>query len=794
MSALGRVVRAGVGRRRVRTAVIILTTLMAVTASVLAAGLLVAAQAPFDRAFAKQRGAHLTAQFDGTKATASKLAATAHASGVTAAVGPFRTLSVRPRTASRSDMLPAGVDLPPLTVVGRADAAGRVDGLTFVAGTWATRPGQIVVAYDRVPVQPGQRLTFPSAPGSPTLTVVGVARSVTGSADAWVTPAQAEALTAPGGPLTYEMLYRFRHADTDAQMAANRAAVTTAVPRGTMTGSHSYLAVKQQETANAMAFVPFLAAFGVLGLLLSVLVIGIVVSGAVGAATRRIGILKSLGFTPAQVVRAYVGQALIPAAAGCALGLALGNLLAIPVLREVGTAFGGPAASIPVWIDAVVSTAALVLVAGSALVPASRAGRLRPVEAISVGRIPDAGRGRLVRRLTGRLPLPRAVSLGLANPFVRPTRSATTAAAVAFGAATVTFGVGLALTLGAVQSGRMLDSAGSVVVETGGGQAPPGAQVVRAGGEPDAPKADLAEIATALRAQQGTRRFYGTAQAEVSASGITGATTVVAYQGDASWAAPQMVSGSWLDGPGQAVVTPRFLRAGGIRVGDTVTLTAQGRRTSVRIVGEAFFTQGEGMELLTPTSTLAVLGLDAKPGRYHVETRPGTALAHYLTSLNTALEPVGAVARANTANTSDVIVTMDALVGTLTLMLVAVAGLGVLNTVVLETRDRVHELGVFKALGMAPRQTVTMVLTSVGGIGLVAGAAGVPAGVALHRFVTPLMGNAVGMALPTSVVAVFPAPLLAVLALGGLVIAVTGALLPAGWAARQDTAIALRSE
>ncbi|MFE1853134.1 ABC transporter permease [Streptomyces sp. NPDC059489] len=794
MSALGRVVRAGVGRRRVRTAVIILTTLMAVTASVLAAGLLVAAQAPFDRAFAKQRGAHLTAQFDGTKATASKLAATAHASGVTAAVGPFRTLSVRPRTASRSDMLPAGVDLPPLTVVGRADAAGCVDGLTVVAGTWATRPGQIVVAYDRVTVQPGQRLTFPSAPGSPTLTVVGVARSVTGSADAWVTPAQAEALTAPGGPLTYEMLYRFRHADADAQMAANRAAVTTAVPRGTMTGSHSYLAVKQQETANAMAFVPFLAAFGVLGLLLSVLVIGIVVSGAVGAATRRIGILKSLGFTPAQVVRAYVGQALIPAAVGCALGLALGNLLAIPVLREVGTAFGGPAASIPVWIDAVVSTAALVLVAGSALVPASRAGRLRPVEAISVGRIPDAGRGRLVRRLTGRLPLPRAVSLGLANPFVRPTRSATTAAAVAFGAATVTFGVGLALTLGAVQSGRVLDSAGSVVVETGGGQAPPGAQVVHAGGEPDAPKADLAEIATALRAQQGTRRFYGTAQAEVSASGITGATTVVAYQGDASWAAPQMVSGSWLDGPGQAVVTPRFLRAGGIRVGDTVTLTAQGRRTSVRIVGEAFFTQGEGMELLTPTSTLAVLGLDAKPGRYHVETRPGTALAHYLTSLNTALEPVGAVARANTANTSDVIVTMDALVGTLTLMLVAVAGLGVLNTVVLETRDRVHELGVFKALGMAPRQTVTMVLTSVGGIGVVAGAAGVPAGVALHRFVTPLMGNAVGMALPTSVVAVFPAPLLAVLALGGLVIAVTGALPPAGWAARQDTATALRSE
>ncbi|GAA3831541.1 FtsX-like permease family protein [Streptomyces chiangmaiensis] len=557
MSALGRAVRAGVGRRRVQTAVMILTTLMAVTASVLAAGLLVASQAPFDHAFAKQHGAHLTVQFDGTKVTASKLAATAHASGVTAAAGPFRTLSVRPRTASRSEILPAGVDLPPMTVVGRADAAGRVDGLSLVAGAWATRPGQIVMAYDRVPVQPGARLTLPAAPGSPTLTVVGIARSVTGTADAWVTPAQAEALTATGGPLTYEMLYRFRHAGTDTQVAADRAAITAAVPKDALTGSHSYLTVKQQETANAMAFVPFLAAFGVLGLLLSVLVIGIVVSGAVGAATRRIGILKSLGFTPAQVVRAYIGQALIPAAAGCALGLVLGNLLAVPVLGEVGTAFGGPAASIPVWIDAVVPAAALALVAGAALVPALRAGRLRTVEAITVGRTPGAGRGRLARRLTGRLPLPRAVSLGLANPFARPARSATTAAAVAFGAATVTFGVGLALTLGAVQSGRMLDSAGSVVVETGGGQGPPGAQVVHVGGESDAPKADPAEIAATLRAQQGTSRFYGTAQAKVSASGITSATTVVAYQGDASWAAPR-----WSRGAGSTARARRWSQPG----------------------------------------------------------------------------------------------------------------------------------------------------------------------------------------------------------------------------------------
>ncbi|CAM5708738.1 ABC transporter permease [Streptomyces aurantiogriseus] len=794
MSALGRVVRAGVGRRRVQTAVLVMTTLMAVTASVLAVGLLAASRAPFDRAFAQQHGAHLTGQFDGTRATAAQLAATARASGVTATAGPFRTLTVRPRTASASDFLPAGVDLPPVTVVGRAEAGGPVDAIDLVEGAWATRAGEIVVADGELPARLGTRLTFPGAPGSPTLTVVGLARSVTGTAEAWVTPAQAEALTARGGPAAYEMLYRLRAAGTDAEVAAGRAAIAAAVPKGAMTGSQSYLVVRQQQTANAMAFVPFLVAFGVLGLLLSVLVVGIVVSGAVGAATRRIGILKSLGFTPAQVVRAHVGQALIPAAIGCGLGLVLGNVLAVPVLSEVGSAMGAPAASIPVWVDVVVPAAALVLVAGAALVPALRAGRLRTVDALTVGRRRGAGRGRLLRRLTGRLPLPRAVGLGLADPFARPARSGTMAAAVAFGAVCVTFAVGLALTLGAIQERRTLDSAGSVVVSSGGGQGPPGAEAVPAGGTADAPNAEPGDVAAALRAQRGTGRFYGTAQAEVSASGITGVTTVVAYQGDSSWGAPRLVSGSWLDGPGQAVVTTRFLTAAGIRVGDTVTLTEEGRQVPVRIVGEAFFTDGEGMALLTSTTTLAGLGLDAKPSRYYVQTRPGTDLKPYLTALNAALEPVGAVATVDTADSSSVIVAMDAVIGMLTLLLVVVAGLGVLNTVVLDTRDRVHDLGVLKALGMTPRQTVAMVVTSVAGIGLLAGTAVVPAGVALHHWITPLMGDAVGMVLPRGMVAVYDPPTLVLLALGGLVIAVAGGLVPAGWAARTDTATALRAE
>ena len=95
---------------------------------------------------------------------------------------------------------------------------------------------------------------------------------------------------------------------------------------------------------------------------------------------------------------------------------------------------------------------------------------------------------------------------------------------------------------------------------------------------------------------------------------------------------------------------------------------------------------------------------------------------------------------------------------------------------------------------MTPRQTITMVVSTVAGTGLVAGLIAIPAGVELHRYVLPVMGNAAQTRLPTSVLNVYHTPELIVLALAGLAIAVAGALAPASWAARTRTASALRAE
>jgi putative ABC transport system permease protein len=681
-----------------------------------------------------------------------------------------------------------------MTLVGRDQAGGPVDDITLLHGHWPTKQGEIAVDTNYFDPAIGATLKFPDAPGAPTLTVVGIVRSVSQTADAWVTSEQATMFHT--GTPKYEMLYRFSQAHTTTEVDADRAALRAASPSGSLLGTESYLSIKQVQTTNTAAFVPFIVAFGVIGLVMSVLIISTIVSGSVGSATWRIGVLKSLGLTPTQVTRAYVAQALIPATIGAAVGALAGNMLAIPVLNGAENTYGTTKLSIPLWVNALVPALALLLVALAAIAPAARAGKMRAAEAIAVGRAPSVGRARAIQRWAARLPLPRSLSLGLATPFARPARSSALAAAVVFGAASVAFATGLALSLNGVQHGRDLNSAGSVTVNT---DLPPGGDgkarlIVRGGAATSAVAADPSAVAAAIQAQPGTKRFYATVVADLHVDGISGLSHVIGYTGDSSWATHQMISGHWLDGPAEAVASPRFLTAAGLRVGDTVRVTNGGKSASVRVVGSEFELSDDGMDLLTDVATLSAIGIDRSGMSFQVELQHGVSARQYLDSLSQRLRPLNAEAFPVSQDKSSVIVAMDALVALLTVMMVVVAALGVLNTVVLETRERVHDLGVLKALGMSPRQTVTTVITSAGVVGLVGGLIGVPLGIAVHAYVMPIMGHVAGTTLPKADLDVYGVASSALLVLGGVAIAIAGAMLPAGWAARIRTATALRTE
>ncbi|MFE2939467.1 FtsX-like permease family protein [Streptomyces sp. NPDC059255] len=776
MSAVWRASRGAVRRRRLQTFVIGLVVLCSTVTVLLALAVLDAASAPFDRAFAEQRGAHAVASFDAAKVSDAQLARTAGRPGVAAAAGPFgqAVLELPESWLFR----PAGA----LTVVGRADPAGPVDRIRLLTGRWATAPGELVVEW---PVQgtPDTEMlgTELRTPGAPPLTVVGFAASMSRSAGGWVTPGQVAALH----PTSAQMLYRFQEpgTGTDARLGAGLDNATAGLPAGALTGAQSYLTLKRTFSAQADAYLPFMTLFGVLGLLVSVLIVGNVVSGAVVSGYRHIGVLKALGFTPNQVVAVYLTMVSVPAVAGSVLGTALGNVLAGPVLK---LAFGGietGTASIGVspWLSVVCLPAMPALVVLAALVPALRAHSLPAARAISAGSAPRTGRGLRVQRWLGGTRLPRPVSLGLGQPFARPGRTLLTMAAIVLGVTTVTLTTGLTSTMVAYAGGARGNGADRVDVDM---RDPEDTGDPEEGGA--ARKPDDRRIEARLRALPGTGRITVRALAKVRVAGVGTTPFLDFYWGDTRPLARRIVEGHWPDGPREIAAGPAFLKQNGLAVGDRTTLYLNGRQLPVTVAGRLI--DGDARSMETGRRTMAELAPDVPVFGYTIQLADGTDTRSYLKAVEAvdpALRPSLSIASAGP------VVAVVTFSTVFTVLLTVVAALGVFNTVLLNTQERRRDLGMLKSIGMTPRQTLLMTVTSVAGPGAAGGLLGVPLGIVAHRLVVDNVGI---IEFPESMKNVWHVPQLTGLALAGVTIAVLGALVPARSAARLTIARVLHNE
>src|SRR5260370_3194857 len=191
-----------------------------------------------------------------------------------------------------------------------------------------------------------------------------------------------------GGPA--KGLARAMHADVSA--------VKAALPSAMVQDPASYLDVRASEQSNVAIWAPLIIAFGIIVLVMSVLIVANVVSGAVIAGTTRIGVLKAIGFTPGQVTGSYVLQVAVPALAGCVTGTVLGIVLSIPILSQNASVYGVGSLSIPLWGDVTVPLVILSLTPIGPILPAPRAGRMSATQAIATGRAPRAAHGYLAHR------------------------------------------------------------------------------------------------------------------------------------------------------------------------------------------------------------------------------------------------------------------------------------------------------------------------------------------------------------------------------------------------------------
>nr|WP_055510076.1 FtsX-like permease family protein [Nonomuraea pusilla] len=767
MSVVWSAALAAVRQRRLQSTILAVVVMSSTVAIVVALGLLEASSGPFDRTFAKQHGAHVVSTFDRATVPDALLTRTAGKPGVEAAAGPFGQTVVI--VADTRQSLPPG----PLTVVGRPGPGGPVDQVDLWAGRWAAEPGEIVVNR---PVEP----LFSDLIGATVqtqegvnFTIVGLASSVSRTSEAWVTPAQMQTMN----PKTTQMLYRFTKAETVGDLRAATTSTTAGLPSSGVLSQQSYLAVKQEVSRAAAAYLPFLVGFGLLGLLVAVLIVANVIGGAVVAGQRHIGVLKSLGFTPNQVMAVYLAMVLLPGFAGCLVGTGLGALVSQPLLQRAFPGIGssiGLAVSLWVYLAALIGVPAVVVLA--AFIPASRAHRLPAAETIRAGSAPRPGRGQAIQGLLSGTPLPRSVSLGLGLPFARPGRSTLTLAAIILGVAAVTLATGLFQTMTAY--GDTAQRVGHVH------------SVVHVG-RPDQtrPKLNDAAIEALLRSQPGVRYVTADAWIDVQLPGHTGRIKAQFLRGDAATRGDVVVAGRYISGPDEVAAPSAFLKRFGLRVGDRLTLALGGGHTQATIVGELMDAANDLVVASWPT--LTALDPNSSATQYEVRLTPGADVEKFNAAVKAAEPGLYPQTKSRVDQNSVAVISAASV---FTLLLGTVATLGVFNTVVLDTSERRRDLAMLKSIGMTPRQVTLMMITSMAALGAFGGLVGIPIGIASHRVIVLAMLNAAGLTAPEILLDVWQATALAALAVAGVAIAMLGAYLPARSAARLTIAEALRTE
>jgi putative ABC transport system permease protein len=231
----------------------------------------------------------------------------------------------------------------------------------------------------------------------------------------------------------------------------------------------------------------------------------------------------------------------------------------------------------------------------------------------------------------------------------------------------------------------------------------------------------------------------------------------------------------------------------GLDVGSSFDGVIAGRRLRLHVVGEV---TAVDFGAVLDWSTFAAADPGAEPNRYVVELRPGSDTDAYAAAVQ-AREPDFLTVtpnRASLESTSGTINTINGLMAVLVLVLALIAAAGVFSTMLLHVRERSRDVAILKAVGMSPRQLLTMVMTSSAVLGVIGGLVAMPLGVRTYHGLMTQLAQQIGNRPPPFAFDVLHPTTLYPLGAMGLAIALAGAFFPARRAARSRAAAMLRSE
>jgi putative ABC transport system permease protein len=734
-----------------------------VAALLLSATLLEGATNPWRGLFAQTRGAqiwlHLT---PGTDARPLRRLA-----GVSGEAGPYRAAAAT---------LVQGALKSPVELRGMPTAMPAIGGLLVRRGRWLSpaAPAGIVVEASFaqfIHVAVGARLVVDGLDGSSVrVRVIGIADT----SDQGFYPDQAPGLVWVSSGLLGRVEPVLRHTQqvVGLRLSDPSAAGFIVQQAVTQLGSGDVISVTTaHEVEQSMARVDpllglLLALFGLVALGAAVLAIGNATGGRVLVHWQDLAMLKTLGFTSAQVAGMLLAEYAALGAAGAAVGVLIAWALTVPILEGLPIGVLAAVAPLPASWVALVAGGSLGTVVMATALPGWRAGRIWPVAAIR----PPAPGGRLSRLARAALlsRLPPAIVLGARAAFTRRLSAVLIISGLALPMIMITIGLGFWSTLDNLQRHPgTIGLAATLTVQPGeltGGTA---RRIIAA--DPDVTAA------------------YRSVQVDALLPGETSTITTLGMGTSARPYPFHVAAGRLYRAPGEAVASQGFLDAAHLRVGELIRMPVGGVPVIFHIVGRIIEPEYDGQVLAYGLDTLSQAGAVAPPASYSLVLRggvsPGAARMHLLRLSGGRLDVTEAV---NPASQLGVVrmmlaglIAVLALIGMTNLLTASSVGL----------RDHLRDVGVLRAMGLTPLQVMASLVTSTSVLALLAAGTGAAAGLALSSRLINLGGQAYGIGAGIG----DPPPMAAIVAAVAITVIGAGAasIIPARRAAQAPIAVAL---
>ena len=429
---VSRLVIADIKRRPVQSVLLLVMVVTTTTTLTLGLALHKVTDDPFARTFAATRGPDVVAELvpgpdAGTARATAPFASLLHARGVVGTSGPYPVAF--PRLTAR------GVDVQ-AQAEGRDGALASIDQPLVTAGRWVS-PGQAVIERafaDALGLHVGATIRLGGRP----FRVAGIAVStaecfypVSTPGVVWVTRRDAAQLATVKQRLGYVL--NLKLADPATQEAFLNGSAATAFGNDAGNDGASFLQtsedVQRQDFKVVSIDQKVLLIVSSLLAMLAIASIAVVVGGRMAEQTRRVGLLKAVGGTPALVAAVLLAENLVLALTAAAVGVAIGQLVA-PLLTDQGSGLLGSPPLPPVTVAsvAVVALVAVAVAAGATIIPAIRGARTSTIRALNDPAHPPRRRPWLIA-FSARLPVP--MLLGVRLVARRTRRSVLTAASLA---------------------------------------------------------------------------------------------------------------------------------------------------------------------------------------------------------------------------------------------------------------------------------------------------------------------------------------------------------------------------